>query len=152
MRERLTRGVVVTAEAIQEAVDDAVARGRMTRDDATDLANDLVVRGRRQAEDFLAEVERLLGRGRAEVESAATQARKRASTTGDRVVREVDRARRTARIGSSFPILGYDSLTAAQITERLGDLKKPELRKVRDYEQRNDKRKSVLAAVEKQLK
>jgi len=63
MRERLTRGVVVTAEAIQEAFDEAVKRGRMTRPDAQETAEDLVTRGRRQAEEFLAEVERLLGRG-----------------------------------------------------------------------------------------
>jgi hypothetical protein len=50
-----------------------------------------------------------------------------------------------------FPILGYDDLTAAQITVRLGDLTPAELRKVRDYERRHDARKSVLAAVERKL-
>jgi hypothetical protein len=68
------------------------------------------------------------------------------------VLREVDRARRVAGVGPSFPILGYDDLTAAQVTERLADLSAAELRKVRDYEKRNANRKSVLAAVEQKLK
>ena len=71
--------------------------------------------------------------------------------SAERVLREVDRARRVAGVGPSFPILGYDDLTAAQVNERLGDLGPAELRKVRDYEKRNANRKSVLAAVEKKL-
>ena len=53
--------------------------------------------------------------------------------------------------GPSFPILGYESLTAAQITSRVTDLAPAELRKVRDHERRNANRKSVLAALERQL-
>jgi len=67
-------------------------------------------------------------------------------------VREVDRARRAARVGPSFPILGYESLNAGQITARIPDLTTAQLRKVRDYEQRNTKRKSVLAAIDRRLK
>ena len=36
--------------------------------------------------------------------------------------REVDRARRATGIGPTFPISGYDDLTAAQVSERLDDL------------------------------
>ena len=50
-----------------------------------------------------------------------------------------------------FPITAYDQLTAAQIKSRLGDLTPAELRKVRDYEKANDKRKGVISAVEKKL-
>ena len=57
-----------------------------------------------------------------------------------------------AGVGPPFPILGYDDLTAAQVTGRLGDLAPAELRKVRDYERRNANRKSVLAAIEQKLK
>ena len=69
----------------------------------------------------------------------------------ERVLREVDRARR-ATGGRSFPISGYDELTAAQVIGRLGDLSDPELRRVRDYERRNANRKMVLTAVEKKLR
>ena len=67
------------------------------------------------------------------------------------LLREVDRARRAAGLGSSFPIAGYDDLTAAQVTERLEGLSTAELRQVREHERRNANRKSVLAAVERKL-
>jgi hypothetical protein len=110
--------LVLTRERIQEVLDDAVERGRMTRDDATHLLAELVRRG---------------------------------TAPADRLLREVDRARRAAGLGASFPITGYDDLTAAQIKGRLGTLTPAELRKVRDYERRSGKRKTVLDAIESKL-
>jgi polyhydroxyalkanoate synthesis regulator phasin len=133
--------IVVTRERLQEALDEAVERGRMTRDDAGDLLADLVRRGRTQTEDLREGIEGLL-----------EGTRKTVALPAERALREVDRARRVAGLGPSFPITGYDDLTAAQVTERLGDLSAPELRKVRDYEKRNANRKGVLAAVEQKLK
>ncbi len=118
--------VVLTRERLQEVVDDAVRRGRMTRSDATDLVTELVARSRSTTEEVLA----LL--------------------PTDRVRREVDRARRVTGL-QSFPISGYEGLTAAQVQARLDDLSKPELRKVRDYERRNANRKTVLSAIESKL-
>ena len=126
--------VVVTRGRLQEALDEAVERGRMTRDDAGTL---------------LAE---LLQRGREDIEGLLDGARNTTRGSAERVLREVDRARRAAGVGPSFPILGYDDLTAAQVIERLGDLDAPALRKVRDYEKRNANRKSVLAAIEQKLR
>jgi hypothetical protein len=45
--------VVITRERVQEALDDAVRRGRMTRDDAGELLSELMRRGRRQTEELL---------------------------------------------------------------------------------------------------
>jgi hypothetical protein len=126
--------VVVTRARLQEALDDAVERGRMTRDDAGALLADL------------------LQRGREDIEGLLDGARSTTKGSAERVLREVDRARRAAGVGPSFPVLGYDDLTAAQVIERLGDLDAAELRKVRDYEKRNANRKSVLAAIEQKLK
>ena len=137
--------VVVTVERLQEVLDEAVARGRMTRDDAGALLADLLQRGAKQTDDLRENIEGLLG-------GAKGATRKGVSGSAERVLREVDRARRVAGVGPSFPILGYDDLTAAQVNERLGDLDAAELRKVRDYEKRNANRKSVLAAVEQKLK
>jgi hypothetical protein len=103
--------LVLTRERIQEVLDDAVERGRMTRDDARDLLAELVRRG---------------------------------TAPADRVIR-------AAGLGSSFPIDGYDELTAAQVTERLDDLAPAQLRTVRDHERRNANRKSVLAALDRKL-
>ena len=139
LRETLGRGIILTRERINETLDDAVRRGRMTREDAEELGASLVGIGRRQAQDLLADVEAVLGLGR----------RRPAGT--DVLVRQVDKARRAAGLGPSFPILGYEELTAAQVTERLSDLSASELRKVRDHERRNANRKSVLAAVDRAL-
>ena len=125
--------VVLTRDRLQEAVDDAVERGRMTRHDATALVTALFERGRAQTDDLIAQIEDIV------------------TGTPTRIVREVDRARRAAGIGSNFPISGYDDLTAAEIGERLNDLSAPELRKVRDYERRNANRKSVLQNIERKL-
>src|SRR5215218_6758480 len=137
--------VVVTRERLQEVLDEAVERGRMTRDDAGALLSDLLTRGRKQTDDLREDIEGLLV-------GAKGATRKGVAGSAERVLREVDRARRVAGVGPSFPILGYDDLTAAQVIERLGDLDAAELRKVRDYEKRNANRKSVLAAVEQKLK
>ncbi len=137
--------VVVTRERLQESLDEAVARGRMTRDDAATLLADLLARGREQTDGLREDIEGLLG-------GANRVTRKGVQGSAERVLREVDRARRVAGVGPSFPILGYDDLTAAQVNERLGELDAAELRKVRDYEKRNANRKSVLAAVEQKLK
>jgi hypothetical protein len=110
--------LVLTRERIQEVLDDAVERGRMTRDDATQLLAELVRRGTAPAAGLL---------------------------------REIDRARRAAGLGSSFPIEGYDDLTAAQVADRIDGLSVAQLRQVRDYERRNANRKSVLTAVERKL-
>ncbi|MEA2443799.1 MAG: hypothetical protein QOJ12_1091 [Thermoleophilales bacterium] len=151
--------VLLTRDRMQEVFDDAVRRGRVTRDDANDLAGDLFRRGRKQTDDILSDFEQLLGRSREQLEQAGADARKRATAAGkrarrapsaDRVLREVDRARRSARLGS-FPILNYDDLSAGQITDRVSDLTPAQLRKVRDYERRNANRKSVLSALERAL-
>jgi polyhydroxyalkanoate synthesis regulator phasin len=151
LREQLQRFldprevVVVTVDRLQEALDEAVERGRITRDDASALLTDVLQRGRKQTDDLRDELEGFLT-------GARNKTSRSVSGSAERVLREVDRARRAAGVGPAFPILGYDDLTAAQVTERLGDLAPAELRKVRDYEKRNANRKSVLAAVEQKLK
>src|SRR3954462_8847648 len=138
LRERLLSTVTLTPDRIQETVDDAVRRGRMTRRDAEDLLASLVTAGRQQTEALLADVEQLLGlgAGRAGAPPAGAPggaARERATRGSDAVRRGVGRARRAAGV-SGFPIPDYDSLTAAQVNKRLGDLTPAELRKVRDHE------------------
>ena len=164
--------VLLTRERIEEVFDDAVSRGRLTANDAQEVVQGLVTRGRKQTNEVLSNLESLLGRGPEAAESAAggarttaTEARdaakvarrgvgaaaKRARDTADPVLAQADRARRVAGVGPSFPILGYDDLTAGQVQSRLDTLSPPELRKVRDYEKRNANRKSVLGAIERKL-
>jgi polyhydroxyalkanoate synthesis regulator phasin len=141
--------VVLSRERIQEVLDDAAERGRVTRSDANELVGELVSRGRQQTDQLLADAERLLGRGRQQIGAATMRARRTESL--DLLLRSADRARRTVGAGQAIPILGYDELTATQVQGRLAGLSPPELRKLRDYERRHANRKSVLAAIDKQL-
>jgi polyhydroxyalkanoate synthesis regulator phasin len=153
---------MLTRDRIEEALNEAVERGRMTRADAQSVVTDLLQRGRQQTESVLGDLEQLLGRGRDEIETRTTKARKgvtgavgratkAAREAADPAIVQADRARRTAGVGPSFPILGYDDLTAAQVQGRLEGLSPAELRKVRDYERKHANRKSVLDAVESKL-
>ena len=119
--------VVLTRARLQEVVDEAVERGRITRGDAADLVADLLARGRSQADD-------LIGRARAA-----------------RHARPVEAARRVAGLDPEFPITGYDDLTAAEVVRELDGMSPADLRKVRDYEAANANRKSVLAALDRKL-
>jgi polyhydroxyalkanoate synthesis regulator phasin len=121
--------VVLTRERIEEALNDAVSRGRVTADDAQELAAALVERGRRQTNEVIGEIEQLL----------ATKA---------------DRARRAAGIApkAGVPIAGYDDLTAAQVQSELDGLTPAQLRMLRDHERRNANRKTVLRAIDQRLK
>ena len=156
-RELLTRGIMITGDRLQETMDEAVRRGRMTAADADELVQVLVQVGRRQTQDALAGLEGLVERSAEEtrrrtgsrVRGVVAVARRVPGT--DRALRTVDRARRAAGLGSAFPITGYDELTAARVMERLSDLTSPELRKVRDHERRNAQRKSILGAIDKRL-
>ena len=127
--------VMLTRERIEDALNDAVSRGRVTADDAQDLVASLIERGRRQTNDVFGELEDL-------VSTKADKARAKAT----------DKARRAAGMGTSFPIAGYEDLTAAQVQARLDGLAPADLRKVRDHEKRHANRKTVLRAIDQRLK
>jgi polyhydroxyalkanoate synthesis regulator phasin len=161
--------VMLSRQRIEDALDEVVKRGRMTRDDASQLGQALFTIGRQQTDDVMKDLEQLLGRGRTELETrtgtvrdrsveaargarrSVGQATNAARKAADPLLMQADRARRVAGVGPSFPISGYDDLTAAQITARLDTLTPAELRKVRDYERRRGNRKSVLEAIEAKL-
>jgi polyhydroxyalkanoate synthesis regulator phasin len=138
-RDRLVRGVLsplnvvlLTRRHIEEVVDDAVVRGRMTRSDAQEMIQTLLSRGARATDDLLADIERLLGTQGGAIESAA----------------DGDNGAGTPNL----PIPDYDSLSAAQVQERLDALTPAELRKLRDYEQRHANRKTVLDRIARRLR
>jgi polyhydroxyalkanoate synthesis regulator phasin len=150
VRDVFSRRILLTPDRLQETLDDAVRRGRMTRSDAEELLTSLMASGLRQTEELLADLENVLERSRGLAADAGRRVRERASQNTDRMRREVDRARRATGL-SSFPIGGYDDLTAAQITTRLDELSAAELRHVREYERRHGNRKTVLAAIDRKL-
>jgi polyhydroxyalkanoate synthesis regulator phasin len=157
-RDALEKSITISRERLQEVVDDAVRRGRMTRGDAEEMVGRLATRGREQGEDLLAQLERLLSqvrevpdRARQEVGGRAKVARKRAVGAVDKPLAGADRVRRAARV-PGFPITAYDQLTVRQIDRRLGNLSTRELRKIRDYERKNKARKGLLSTLDRKLK
>src|SRR5438270_1952440 len=114
--------VLLTRERIQETLDEAAERGRVTRRDANELVGELVRRGRDQTDELLVQLGRAAGR-----------------------------ARRTVG-GGALAIENYDELTASQVTKQLTSLNPADLRRVREYEARHANRKSVLEAVDRALR
>lgn len=118
--------VLLTRKNIEDVIDDAVRRGRLTRNDAQELMQSLFQHGARVTSDIVSDVERLLGRSADDVSAPKGT-------------------------GGGLPISGYDDLSAAKVQERLAALTPAELRKIRDYEQRHANRKTVLDPIGRRL-
>jgi polyhydroxyalkanoate synthesis regulator phasin len=156
-REALEKSITISRERLQEVVDDAVRRGRMTRGDAEEMVGRLVTRGRDQADGLISQLERVLSevreapvRAKQEVGERTEQARKRAVAAVDKPLASADRVRRGARV-PGFPITAYDQLSIRQIDRRLQELSRQQLRRVRDYERRNKARKGLLRQLDRKL-
>jgi polyhydroxyalkanoate synthesis regulator phasin len=160
-RGALGSNLTLSRERIQEVLDDAVERGRITRGDANEMLSKLVDRGRKATDELMRELERLLDQARSEIESRTTPARRQATRAAGRVSRvardaadrplaEADKIRRRAGAPGP-PITGYDQLTASQVKSRLRDLNKADLRKVRTQEKRGKARKGILDTIDARL-
>jgi flagellar motor protein MotB len=53
---------------------------------------------------------------------------------------------------AQFPIDGYDGLTVEEISGRIGSLSVEDLRVVRDYEERNKKRETLLEQLDRRIR
>jgi hypothetical protein len=51
-----------------------------------------------------------------------------------------------------FPIEGYDELTVEEVNARLGTLSTEDLREVRDYEERNKNRETILEQLDRRIR
>lgn len=69
LRDSLEHSVTLSRERIQEVVDDAVKRGRMTHGDAEKMIGELLKRGRKQTDALVAELEKLVRQARRKLPS-----------------------------------------------------------------------------------
>ena len=53
---------------------------------------------------------------------------------------------------AQFPIEGYDELTVEEVSARLGALSAEDLRGVRDYEERNKNRETILEQLDRKIR
>jgi polyhydroxyalkanoate synthesis regulator phasin len=88
-RESLEQSVTISRDRIQDVVDDAVKRGRITRGDAEKLLGELVKKGRKQTDALLGELERLVRQARREVGGRAEAGRKQATIAARRARRKL---------------------------------------------------------------
>jgi hypothetical protein len=51
-----------------------------------------------------------------------------------------------------FPISGYDEMNVEEVSKHLNDLSVDELRMVRDYEERNKKRETLLTEMDRKIR
>src|SRR5829696_6549042 len=98
-RDALEKTLTISRDRLQEVLDDAVRRGRMTRSDADELVNRLVTRGRDQADDLLGQLERLV----AQVREAPRRARQEAGARAGGAEASPEGGRRAACGGGQGP-------------------------------------------------
>jgi hypothetical protein len=53
---------------------------------------------------------------------------------------------------AQFPIEGYDEMNVEEVSARLGALSTEELREVRDYEERNKNRDTILEQLDRRIR
>ena len=61
-------------------------------------------------------------------------------------------AMRSAGQTASFPIAGYDEMNVDELSKRLNDLSVEELQLVRDYEERNKRRQTLLEQMDRKIR
>jgi hypothetical protein len=66
----------------------------------------------------------------------------------DATAEGVERTPKTA----AFPIAGYDEMNVEEVSGRLGDLSVEELQLVRDYEERNKRRETLLEQMDRKIR
>lgn len=87
-----------------------------------------------------------------EEEKRETEQKKRAgSKRGEQHVKNTDGANEARRKAKKLPIDGYDDLNADEIAQRSENLSEGQLERVRDYERKNENRKTVLQALDRKL-
>jgi hypothetical protein len=66
----------------------------------------------------------------------------------DATAEGVERTAKTA----AFPIAGYDEMNVEEVSGRLGDLSVEELQLLRDYEERNKRRETLLEQMDRKIR
>ena len=61
-------------------------------------------------------------------------------------------AMRSAGQTASFPIAGYDEMNVDELSKRLNDLSAEQIRLVRDYEERNKRRQTLLEQMDRKIR
>ena len=119
-----------SVEAYAEFLDDAFSRYRSGAEQVVGSAQERAMASGRSAAGLLGAVTGATGRTLGATAEGAEQAAEAAV----------------------FPIAGYDEMNVEEISGRLGDLSVEELQLVRDYEERNQKRDTLLEQMDRKIR
>jgi hypothetical protein len=110
-------------------------------------------------EQGLKATQRVAGQGAEATQQVARQGLRVAEETTERTeeaLRQVEEATREAELRTSVLAAletdNYDTLTVAEITEKLGDLSTDELKKLRELEKRNKDRESLVERIDSKIR
>lgn len=175
LRGALEHSVTIQLGRLQQAVDDLVSAGSLTRAEADKLVNSLVTSSKGYSQALISVVDALSAETRKNVEAGlATAVAPVLGTAGkiaDTVLAKAPGRKRSAKPAATpvskpaakparsaadkpvklDPIPGYSGLTVAQVRPKLAGLKASELRRVRQLEADGKKRKSLLAEIDRLL-
>jgi hypothetical protein len=103
---------------------------------------------RESVEAYAEFLEAAFSRYQAATERAAGTA---ASVVGAATGTVAEGAERTAKT-AAFPIAGYDEMNVEEVSKRLNDLSVEELQLLRDYEERNKRRDTLLEQMDRKIR
>ena len=87
-----------------------------------------------------------------EEEKRETEERKReGSREGQQYVSNTGEAKRARKAASAEPIEGYDDMSVEDVKDKLDGLSEEDLRKLRDYENKNKNRKTLVEGIDRKL-
>jgi hypothetical protein len=161
LRELLGQAVVIPTERLQSVLDDARRRGHVDTKGVEEIVQGVL----KQSEEARGRLESLLAAawepwlralGRTPTKDGTTptqtaQAKERAKASGTAATTSTQK-RAAPSTSRGFPIKGYDSLKAAEITAKLDGLTAAQLKKVRKKESDGKGRKGILSAIDRKLK
>lgn len=158
----LEHSLTIQRAKLQEVMDDAVARGTLSRAEADRLVGRLVASSKDYSAALLAvldsvtaETRKALGAGLAAGVAPVVATAGRVAETVMAAPRLVGRTPKMetglAAPPPADPIEGYDALTVAEIRPQLAGLTADELRRVREQEATGKARKSLLAEIDRLL-
>jgi hypothetical protein len=162
-QERQARFAREFSERVLAHLREQTESGRAAYEELADQARRQQEAGQALAQEsvnaYVEFLDNVLSQYRAGTQQAAGSAQEGAHAAAQTTASVVDTAadaaagatRAAAEGAGQPPIVGYDEMNVGEVTERLEGLSAEELRRVRDYEQRNKNRETLVRQLDRRL-
>jgi hypothetical protein len=144
-----------TRDSFGTVVDHAVGLQERNVRFAQGVVEDSIRELRQQAESNRALTQELVDRAERQRDALQTLVEESVDAYMDLAYAPLSYYRQGLRLvesGVGFPIVGYDELNVAEISERLDGLTAAQVREVREYEKRNKNRDTLIEQLDRKLK